>query len=54
MVGMVFATWWGSIQIPFFDLIILHLPCTFNEHSLEETKFPPPVDFLPEGFPMRV
>jgi hypothetical protein len=50
---MVFATWWGSIQIPFFDLIIFHLPCTFNEHSLEETKFPPPADFLPEGSARR-
>jgi hypothetical protein len=50
---MVFAARRGSREIPFFDLIILLLPSTFNEHSLEGTKFPPPVDFLREGFARR-
>jgi hypothetical protein len=46
---MVFTTWRGSREIPFFDLIIL-LPCTFNEHSLEGDQVPSPVHFLLEGF----
>lgn len=45
---MVFATRRGSRKIPFFDLIIL-LPCTFNEHSLEGTKFPPQYIFFAKG-----
>jgi hypothetical protein len=50
---MVFAIRRDSREIPFFDLIILLLPCTFNEHSLEGTKFPPPVYFLRGGFARR-
>lgn len=52
-VGIVFAAWRGSRKIPFFDLIIFPLSCTFNEHSLGGTKFPSPEDFLREGFVRR-
>jgi hypothetical protein len=50
---MVFATRTGSREIPFFDLIILLLPYTFNDHSLEGTKFPPLLYFLRGGISRR-
>jgi hypothetical protein len=53
MVGMVFAAWRGGRDIPFFDLIIFPLSCTFNVHSLVGTKFPSPEDFLCGGLLRR-